>query len=64
VKTPTMTDDELIRAMFHPDRFIAAKAKQIYDARHAADPQPKEPRHCDECFEGCPKCEPKATDRV
>lgn len=52
-----MTDDELTAVMLGPDLALAWKAKQIFDKRHAADPQPREPRHCSECFEGCPKRE-------
>ncbi len=52
-----MTDDELIAAMLGKDLAIAWKAKRIYDARHAEDPPIREPQHCSECFEGCPKCE-------
>ncbi len=54
----SLTDDDLISAMLHPDPALARKAKQIFDARHANDPQPRDPRHCSECFEGCPKCQP------
>ncbi len=53
-----MSDDELIAAMLGPDLAFAYLAKQIYDRRHANDPQPKEPAHCADCFEGCPKCQP------
>ena len=56
-----LTDDVLILAMLGPDRGTALVAKRIYDARHAGDPQPKEPPHCSECFEGCPKCQPEVT---
>jgi hypothetical protein len=52
-----MTDDELILAMFDRDPAIARIAKRMYDAKHAGDPVPREPAHCDECFEGCPKCQ-------
>lgn len=51
------TDDDLIFAIFGADPAIARKAVEIYKKIHAGDPQPKEPKHCDECFEGCPKCE-------
>ncbi len=57
-KCIAMSDDELIAAMLGPDLAFAYLAKQIYDRRHANDPQPKEPAHCAECFEGCPKCQP------
>lgn len=54
-----MTDDQLIAAMFeNPD--TARIAKRIYDQRHAGDQRPMEPRHCAECFEGCPKRQPSA----
>ena len=52
-----ISDNDLIRAMFMSDPELAACAKRIFDKRHASDPQPREPRHCDECFEGCPKCQ-------
>ncbi len=56
-----VTDDELIHAMFDRDPAIARIAKQLYDERHAGDPKLPEPPHCDECFEGCPKCQPKGS---
>jgi hypothetical protein len=52
-------DEQLIEAMFSRDPFIAGAAKRLYDIRHAADPVPAEPAHCDKCFEGCPECQPK-----
>jgi hypothetical protein len=52
-----LTDDELIAAMLGRDTGIARIAKRIYDARHAGDFLLPEPLHCDECFEGCPKCQ-------
>ena len=51
-------DDLLIKLMFHRDRDVAKEAKAAFDARHADDPKLPEPAHCDECFEGCPKCQP------
>ena len=51
-------EPDLFRAMFHPDPAIGRRAKELWDRAHANDPQPKEPPHCDECFEGCPKCDP------
>ena len=57
MRTSELTDDELIQAMFHRDTAIALMAKRLYDERHADDRQPKEPAHCAECFEGCPKCQ-------
>lgn len=51
-----MTDDDLIMAMLDPDEAVAMVARRIFDQRHASDPQPKEPPHCSECFEGCSKC--------
>ena len=52
-----VTDVELIEAMLGTDTAIARIAKRIYDERHVADSQPKDPAHCAECFEGCPKCQ-------
>lgn len=54
-----MTDDDLFHAMFSSDPVIASAAKALYDFRHASDPPAPEPPHCEECFEGCPKCQPE-----
>jgi hypothetical protein len=54
---PELTDDELITAMFDADPWIGKKAVTLFNERHAGDPQPSEPKHCEECFEGCPKCQ-------
>jgi hypothetical protein len=53
----TEISGQLITAMLGPDLALAQVARKIYDARRAGDPQPKEPAHCSECFEGCPKCQ-------
>ena len=55
MKVPT--DDELIQGMMSADPAMASLARKIFNAVHANDPQPKEPAHCSECFEGCPKCQ-------
>jgi len=52
-------DEMLVMAMFSEDSAVAAIAKRLYDKRHVNDPQPQEPEHCSECFEGCPKCQPE-----
>jgi hypothetical protein len=52
------SEDLVFKLLFHPDNDVAREAKQVYDARHANDPKIQEPAHCDECFEGCPKCQP------
>ena len=54
-----VTDDELIDAMFSRNSAIGRVAVSLYKARHATDQPPKEPTHCAECFEGCPKCRPE-----
>jgi len=57
-KPEELTEEMLITAMLHPDVAIARIARQLWDRRHGADPEPATPAHCDECFEGCPKCDP------
>ncbi len=49
-------DDALLRAMFSPDRSVADWARQRFLSRHP-EPPIREPAHCSECFEGCPKCQ-------
>jgi hypothetical protein len=58
-----LTDDELIGAMFAHDPAVARIAKRIFDKRHAGE-SVREPAHCDECFEGCPKCQPGTANGV
>ena len=58
-----MNDDELIAVMVGEDDALARIAKRIFDERHAGDPEPAEPPHCAECFEGCPKCQPEMFSR-
>jgi hypothetical protein len=54
-----VSDDDLIHAMFDADEWVARTARRLYDERHANDPKPERPSHCEECFEGCPKCHPE-----
>jgi len=52
-------DEVVFAAMFDENPAIALTAKNLYMRTHKSDiekPYP-EPRHCSECFEGCPKCE-------
>lgn len=49
--------DSMIGAMFGSDRAVADKAKRMWDEIHANDPKPTEPRHCENCFDGCSLCE-------
>ena len=58
MQRPT-TDDQLLNLMFAADPAVARIAKRIFDERHAGDPPPREPAHCAQCFEGCPKCQPQ-----
>lgn len=58
---PPPPDDILMLGMLSEDPAIAAVAKRIFDKKHANDPQPPEPAHCSECFEGCPNCQPATT---
>lgn len=51
-----LTDDDLVEVMLGPDAAFATVATRIFIKRHADDPPIREPAHCDECFEGCPKC--------
>ena len=53
-----MSDDDLITLMVSKNENAALLARQLWDRKHAGDPPPAEPPHCDECFEGCPKCQP------
>lgn len=60
-----VSDDVLIQAMCSTtDPALARFAKHIWDKRHAADPQPADPPHCPECFEGCPKCQPGSEEET
>jgi hypothetical protein len=58
-KRMPLSDNELIHAMFDQDADVASAAKRLYNERHANDLKPAEPPHCEECFEGCPKCQPE-----
>ena len=60
--------DSLFKALFgcshQHTTFPLTPAKKMFDARHAGDPKPQEPAHCDDCFEGCPKCQPSKFEYV
>ena len=56
-RAETEISGRLIAAMLGTDPALAQVARKIFDARHVGDPKLKEPAHCSECFEGCPKCQ-------
>jgi hypothetical protein len=55
-----VADDTLFKGMFAADPAVAAVAIRLYKQSHefAEESIPRrEPPHCSECFEGCPKCQ-------
>lgn len=55
-----MSDDEMLaRALISDDPALRDLARIMLAKRDAGLPRISEPPHCAECFEGCPKCEPR-----